>query len=177
MAAHEWIASWYVVHTRSRFENVVFEGLQKKSVDAFLPKVRQRSKRRDRRVILSVPLFPGYVFVRSDLHPEHHLDILKTIGVVRLIGNKAGPVPVPDQTIESLRIMVASEGPIQTGHRFQKGDRVVVVNGPFTGVVGHFSSYRGGGRIVVHIDALGQFASVEVDEEDVAPLHPEPQRP
>lgn len=167
MTPHEWHSAWYVIHTRSRFENVVNEGLAKKAVDSFLPRIPQRSKRRDRRVILNVPLFPGYVFVRSDLHPERHLDILKTVGVVRLIGNKDGPIPVPDETVQSLKIMVAGESPILTGSRFKRGDRVMVVQGPFAGVQGSFARYRGAGRVVVHIDALGQYASVEVDEEDV----------
>ncbi len=164
----EW--HWYVLHTRSRFERVVHEGLAKKSHEVFLPKVRVRSRRRDRRVILDVPLFPGYVFIRSNLHPDHHLDILKTVGAVRLIGNKAVPVPVPDETIDSLKIMVSSDTRIDTGRRLRKGDRVMVVRGPFTGVVGTFAHYRGAGRVVVHIEALGQYASVEVDEEDIEAL-------
>ena len=164
----EW--RWYVLHTRSRFERVVHDGLAKKSHDVFLPQIRVRSRRRDRRVILDVPLFPGYVFIRSNLHPDHHLGILKTVGAVRLIGNKALPVPVPDETIASLKIMVANDTGIATGSRLKKGDRVMVVNGPFSGVVGIFARYRGAGRVVVHIEALGQYASVEVDEKDIEPL-------
>jgi hypothetical protein len=43
----------------------------------------------------------------------------------------------------------------------------MVVNGPFTGIVGTFDRYRGIDRVVVHIEALGQFASVEVNRDDV----------
>jgi len=117
--------------------------------------------------MIDVPLFPGYVFVKSNLHPHHHIDIVKTVGAVRLIGNKQIPVPVPDETIESLRIMVSRDSQVETGSRFRKGDRVMVVSGPFTGIIGIFDRYRGVNRVVVHIEALGQFASVEVDEQDV----------
>ena len=167
MKSNELTWHWYVLHTRSRFETVVHDGLFKKAHDVFLPKVRVRSKRRDRKVMIDVPLFPGYVFVKSNLHPHHHIDIVKTVGAVRLIGNKQVPVPVPDETIESLRIMVSRDSQVQTGSKFRKGDRVMVVNGPFTGIIGTFSRYRGSDRVIVHIDALGQFASVEVDEQDV----------
>ena len=46
----------------------------------------------------------------------------------------------------------------------------MVVSGPFTGVTGIFSSYRGDGRVIVNIEALGQFAAVNVDAADVEKL-------
>ena len=163
--------AWYVLHTRSRFENTTCEGLAKKSVEVLLPKILVQSKRRDRRVMLRTPMFPGYLFVNTDLNPSHHLEILKTIGAVRLIGNREGPLPVPRETIDSLKIIATAEQKVDTGTRFKKGDRVVVLQGAFAGVIGIFSSYRGKKRVVVHIEALGQFAAVEVDEADVEPLH------
>ena len=159
---------WYVLHTRSRFEQVVFTGLEGKSLETFLPKITVMSRRRDRRKTLQVPLFPGYVFVKSALDAYQRLEIVKTVGVVRIVGNKEGPVPVPDEAIESLRIMIAAGDDIQTGTRFRKGDRVIVVNGPLTGVKGTFVRHKGGrGRVVVAIDAMEQYASVQVYEEDL----------
>lgn len=159
--------TWYVLHTKSRFENVVHDGLFKKNIDVYLPKIKVQSKRRDRRLMIRVPLFPGYVFVKTDLHPYQHLEIVKTVGAVRLIGTKDGPVPVPEDTIESLKIMVSVDQPITTGSRLRKGDRVMVLNGPLAGVTGTFARYRGKGRVVVNIEALGQYAGVDVDENDV----------
>jgi transcriptional antiterminator NusG len=158
---------WYVLHTKSRFENVVNEGLIKKSIEVFLPKVRVRSKRRDRKVMISVPLFPGYLFVKTDLAPYEHIEIVKTVGAVRLIGNKDGPIPVPSETVQSLKIMVKGSDTVSTGTRFRKGDRVMVVHGPFAGVVGTFARYGGKERVIVNIEALGQFAGVDVNEEDI----------
>lgn len=166
------IPAWYVLHTRSRFENKVNEGLERKSKEVFLPKVLVRSKRRDRKVMIRVPLFPGYVFVKTDLDPADQLDIVKTAGIVRFVGNRSGPQPVPDEAIDALRVMVDTGLDISTGTRLKKGDRVIVVQGPFTGIRGTFARYRGRGRIVVNIDALGQFAAVEVNEDDIELLPP-----
>lgn len=162
--------AWYALHTRSRFENVVNEGLGKKTLDVFLPKITVKSRRRDRHKMIRVPLFPGYVFVRTDLNPVEHIEILKTTGAVRLIGSGRKPVAIPDATIDSLKIMVATDGDIITGTRFKKGDRVMVVSGPFAGVTGIFASYRGDDRVIVNIEALGQFAAVNVGVEDVEKL-------
>lgn len=150
---------------------MVNEGLMKKSIEVFLPKVQVKSKRRDRKAMIRVPLFPGYLFVKSDLNPNEHLEIVKTVGAVRLIGNKDGPIPVPSDTIKSLEIMVGGNNPVITGTRFKKGDRVIVVYGPFAGVIGTFARYKGKGRVIVNIEALGQFAGVDVSEEDIEKLH------
>ena len=158
---------WYVLHTKSRFENVVNDGLINKSMEAFLPKVQVRSKRRDRKAMITVPLFPGYLFVKTDLSPHNHLEIVKTTGVVRLIGTKDGPVPVSQTAIESLKIIVEGNNQVSTGYRLKNGDRVIVISGPFAGVSGIFVRYRGQERVVVNIEALGQYASVEVHKEDV----------
>jgi transcription elongation factor/antiterminator RfaH len=167
----ELISAWYALHTKSRFENVVNDGLQKKTIEVFLPKITVPSKRKDRKKMIRVPLFPGYVFVKTDLHPDHHLEIVKTVGAVKLVGDKTGPISVQDDIVESIKIMTATDQPIATGgYQFQKGDRVLVVDGPFSGVIGVFERFGAKGRIVVHIEALGQFAAVEVDADDVEKL-------
>ena len=158
---------WYVLHTKSRHEKVVNDLLLKKSVEAYLPIVTVPSKRRDRKAMIRVPLFPGYLFVKTDLHPNSHLEVVKTVGAVRLIGNQHRPVPVPEEAIESLQIMVDSNNPVTTGHRLKAGDKVMVVYGPFAGVVGTFARHGGKGRVIVDIEALGQFAGVEVSEDDI----------
>jgi transcription elongation factor/antiterminator RfaH len=164
------VYSWYSLHTRSRFENVVYDSLSKKSFESFLPKIKVKSKRRDRNTMIDVPLFPGYIFVRTDLSPVEHLEILKTIGAVSLIGNRKGPVAVPDENIDSLKIMVNSDATVVTGNIINKGEKVIVVYGPFAGLTGVFARYKGQGRVVVNIDALGQSASVEINQEDIEKL-------
>ncbi len=161
-------SQWYVLHTRSRFENIVNDKLYKKDIEVFLPKITVPSRRKDRKVTIQAPLFPGYIFVRTDLDPRHHLEVLKTIGAVKLIGTHDRPVPVPKENIESLKIMVAQkENSILTGRRFRRGQRIIVIGGPFAGVTGVFVRYKSGARVVVYIQVLGQYAAVDVDDTDV----------
>ena len=158
---------WYVLHTKSRHESVVNDVLARKSVEVYLPKITVPSKRRDRKKTIRVPLFPGYVFVKTDLHPHTHLEIVKVAGAVRFIGNKQGPLSIADETVESLKIMVESDYTVTTGNNLKKGDNVIVVRGPLEGVMGTFVRYGGKGRIVVNVEALGQYAGVEVSEDDI----------
>ncbi len=167
MNAIKLIPAWYVLHTRSRFEKVVDTGLRGKRIETFLPLIRVRSKRRDRLKMIDVPLFPGYTFVQTDLDPRHHLKILKTVGAVRLVGNTDGPIAVPTDHVESIKIMVRTGLDVCAGEQFKEGDPVLVVAGPLMGVTGYFVRYGSQGRVVVNVDALGQAASVHVDREEV----------
>ena len=65
------------------------------------------------------------------------------------------------------RIMIAADLPVATGSRFRKGDTVIVVRGPFAGITGIFVRYRGQGRVIVTVEALGQYAAVEVEEDHI----------
>jgi transcription antitermination factor NusG len=101
--------SWYVVHTRSRYEYKVNSGLIQKNLTTFLPEIESWSKRKDRNKKILVPLFPGYIFAESSsLDNETKLAILKTVGVVSILGEKdnSEPIPVPDNKIDAIHCFV-----------------------------------------------------------------------
>ncbi len=163
---------WYALLTRSRFENVVRENLTKKSIEVFLPKIKTRSRRKDRRVMIDVPLFPGYLFVKTSLEPENHLQIVKTTGAVRLLGYNGNPVSVTEDNIESLKIITDSELNIIKGSSagIPKGTNVMIISGPMAGVKGEFVKYKNKNRVIIRIETMGQFAGVETDENNLEKL-------
>ncbi|MDA3788272.1 MAG: UpxY family transcription antiterminator [Desulfobacula sp.] len=164
--------NWFALLTRSNFEQTVHTTIVKKKIDAFLPKIKRKSSRKDRNLMIEVPLFPGYVFVKSSFEAAYQLQILKTIGAVRLLGNKSGPVAIPPHQIESLKILTSTSMDLITGDniRLKKGDPVMIINGPMAGAKGEFAHYKGKGRVFIKIDVLGQYAGVEVDENNVEKL-------
>lgn len=161
--------NWFALLTRSNFEQTVYTSIMKKRIEAFLPTVRKKSSRKDRRIMLDRPLFPGYLFVRSTFLPADQLNILKTTGAVRLLGNKSGPVPVPRFQIDSLKILTSAHTDLITGSniKLEKGDPVQVLSGPMAGARGEFIHYKGKGRVFIRIDILGQYAGVEVELDNV----------
>ncbi|MCP4672698.1 MAG: UpxY family transcription antiterminator [Desulfobacula sp.] len=161
--------NWFALLTRSNFEQTVFNNIVKKNIEAFLPKTKKKSSRKDRSLMIEVPLFPGYIFVRSSIEPCDHLNILKTVGAVRLLGSKSEPVPVPSSQIKSLKILTNANMDLITGTniRMKKGDFVMILEGPMAGAKGEFTRYKGQGRVIIKIDILGQYAGVEVSEENI----------
>jgi transcription antitermination factor NusG len=156
---------WYALHARSRHEDVVFNGLKKKSIEAFLPKVQVMSRRKDRRKKIFVPLLPGYVFVHSDLNPYHYWDIIKTYGVVRIVGNQKEPIPVKDEEIASLQILHGTDHTVQNHTYMKKGDRIMIMEGPLKGLTGFYLRHKGASdKVVVSIELLQRSLSVEIED-------------
>jgi len=162
-------SQWYALLTRSNFEQTVYTAICRKSIDAFLPRTRKQSRRKDRKLMIEVPLFSGYVFVKSTPAPGDQLAILKTTGAVRLLGNAQGPVPVPDSQVDALKLLTSAGTDLITGTtvKLSKGDPVMILQGPMAGLRGEFFQHKGRGRVIVKVDLLGQYAGVEVDLDNV----------
>lgn len=130
---------WYAVHTKSRHEDKVNTGLIKKSLTAFLPKIEVWSKRVDRRKKIKVPMFPGYLFVELfALDNRTKLEVLKTAGVVRILGNPNGhePIAVPDEKIEAIDRLINSKAEVQHFQYPKAGEPARIISGPFSGIEG-----------------------------------------
>ena len=109
---------WYVLRVRSQAERLVRGGLHHKQFEVFNPTYRALSIRRDRRKVLTRPIFNGYMFVRTLLNPECHLEILKTPGVVDILKSQSGPTPVPEEQIENVRLLEKHVGGLYFWNRF-----------------------------------------------------------
>ncbi len=158
-------AKWFAIHTRSHFEQKVYDGLCGKAVEAFLPRIEVMSRRRDRRKKILVPMLPGYVFVRSALGAEEHLKILKTIGVVRLVGFKGRPVSASEEEISSLMILDGTDRTVHNRRYMKKGDRVMIMEGSLKGLIGFYLRHKGQtDKVVVSVDLLHRSLAVEIED-------------
>ncbi len=165
-------ARWYAIYTRCHHEFTIWNQLQKKAIENFFPCMTRSSRRRDRKVKIEVPLFPGYLFVRIDYKPQCALEVLKIRGVVRFLGDSnQGPIPIPDVQIESLKTMIASGNPILPFSYLRVGQKVRVNRGPFEGCEGLLCRINDGkDRLVLSLELLKQSVSVEIDSADVTPV-------
>lgn len=155
---------WYAVHARSRHEDTVHHGLTKRMIEAFVPKVQVMSRRKDRRKRILVPLLPGYVFVHTDMNPYHYWDIIKTYGVVRIIGIEGKPVPVKDEEMESLRILHGTDRTIRNQAYIKQGDKIMIMEGALKGLTGFYLRHKDKtDKVVVSIELLQRSLAVEIE--------------
>jgi transcriptional antiterminator NusG len=159
---------WYVIHTRSRHEVKVETDLTRKGLETFLPRVKVRSRRRDRLQMLEAPLFSGYLFVHTDLNDWAYYSIIRNQGVVRILGIKGQFIPVPEDTITSLRTLVNSGQPCFSWAKLIPGKRVRVAEGPLMGARGVIlRNKQGKRRLLVAVELLGRSVCVELAGETV----------
>ncbi len=159
--------NWYAIRTRSRHEKLVGAQLQARAVETFVPLIDRRQRWADRWKTVSVPLFPGYCFGRFSL--DERLTILTAMGVVEILGNHVGPVPVAEDEIDAIRALVTSTLPFDPHPYLTDGMQVEVIRGPLEGLRGILVRKDRRARLVVSIRMIQQAAAVELDAHDVVP--------
>src|SRR5579862_930381 len=153
--------SWYAIYTRFRHEKTVAEILTRKGLEIFLPLYESPHRWKDRTKLVSLPLFPCYVFLKGGL--DRRLDIMNTPGFHALVSAAGQPAAIPPNEIEAIRRTVESGARVNPYPFMKCGDRVRVKFGPLTGVEGILVRVKNIIRLVVSVEMLGKAVAVEVD--------------
>jgi transcription antitermination factor NusG len=159
---------WYAIYTRARHEIRVAEELDARSVEHFLPFYSSVRRWKDRRVRLTMPLFPGYLFVRLAL--QDRLSVLQIPSVVRLIGFGGLPTALSDEEVEILRSSLAEHWHAEPHPFLTVGRRVRIVSGSLAGLEGILRRKKNNLRFVVSLELIRSAFAVDVDAADVRPL-------
>jgi len=164
-------AQWYVVWTHSHSERLVHDQLAGKGFEIFLPTMKAWSRRRGARFAIALPMFPGYVFVRHAVDKHSYVEIAKTRGVVRLLGERWDRLTaVPDHEIEAIQRVAASDVPVFAHPYLQEGQQVHITGGPLAGVAGLLvATNPQKGLLVVSVELLHRSIAVEIDCTQVCP--------
>jgi|SRR5689334_15897137 transcription antitermination factor NusG len=156
---------WYALRTRSRHEKIVRDQLANQGIEPLLPTVKRLSQWKDRKQEVEVPLFSGYCFVRFG--SDQKLPVLKTVGVVDIVGGGKQPEPIPDEEIIAIQTLMTSVLPYDPHPYLQEGMMVEVIRGPLQGVRGILLRKEKRHRLVLGVRLIQQAAAVEIDINDV----------
>ena len=160
--------NWYALYTCARHEKRVAEQIERRQVSCYLPLYRSVRRWKDRRKVLELALFPGYVFVRMSL--SNKLKVLEVPGVVQFVSFDGRPAALPAEEIEALRNRLSSEAKIEPHPYLRAGRKVRVRSGPFQGLEGIIVRRKDRCRLVFSIDLIQRSLAIEVDEADIEPI-------
>lgn len=147
-----------VVWTESRAEKRVESRMAAKGLTSWFPTFVERRRWSDRWQNVTLPLFPGYLFVRG--RQQQLTDVLSTPGVLTVVKNGSIPALLAEDFVSSLRRAVMSPDtsaiPVDVPAEYHLADEVIVRRGPLAGLRGVVRDVRGAQRLIVWIEHLGR---------------------
>ena len=160
---------WLVAYTLPRHEKQVSLRMQRQSLECFLPLYESVRKWKTGPTEVSLPLFPGYIFVHADL--QERRKVIELPSVLQVLGNRFGESVLSDMEIDQLRRTVASKR-AQPHPYLSVGMRARIISGPLSGVEGLLVRKKGSLKVVLTVELVQQSVAIEVDSCDVEPCKP-----
>ena len=164
-------APWYALWTNSHCEQRVRDHLVEKGFRAFLPTVREWSQRAGVRRLIPRPMFPSYLFVQQHIDKRSYVEIMKTSGLVRILGERWDRLErIPGDEIDAIARLMNGDLPILPHPYLREGQRVRITDGALAGLEGVLVRARANrGLLVLSVELLRRSVAVEVDCAAVEP--------
>ena len=161
--------TWYLVYTKPRKEAVAEINLQRQDFETYLPWYKHVVQQRGTWKEITEPLFPRYLFLRTDPNQQTVAPIRSTLGVSTLVSFGHQLMPVPDGVIDALRQNADPNTGVRTAPQqsFKKGEILAITAGPFEGLQGVFDAASGEARVAILLEILGKSARVILKREQV----------
>lgn len=156
---------WHALWTRSNCEQIVYDALQAKGFEVFLPKVDVWSRRAGRGQLTPAPMFPGYLFLRRAMNKKTYIEVRRVSGLVAILGGRWDRLAVvPDPDIAAIQQALRANLPVLPHPFVAAGQRVRIARGPLIDVEGFLvRANTAKGLLVISINMLHRSVAVEVD--------------
>lgn len=162
---------WYVVHTKPRMEEVAIENLERQGYSTYRPTMAKSQRRRNRWQKINIPLFPRYLFVQLAAGVDCFSPVRSTIGVHDIVRFGSRPAMLHQHLIETIRLQEASIHSHTSSHpKWKTGDKLEVIDGPFSGLIGVFEKENDNERVAVLLNLLGNANQISINVNHVVPL-------
>jgi len=159
---------WYVVSTKPRNEDRSAANLAQGGIEVLSPKLKFRRWREGKFVEIVEPMFPSYIFVK--FHPVDEFRLVKyTRGIKTIVNFNGRIIPLADELIAFVRQRLVDGVATVEKKEFQKGEKIIIQEGPFKGFSGIFEKELDGReRIAILLEGVDYCARMEIDRELVA---------
>jgi transcription antitermination factor NusG len=159
---------WFAVRVREKFRAKAEQQFTAHGYEFFSPAVMETRQWSDRRKVMSVPLFSGYVFCRFS--PDRPLPILCTPGVIDIVRFGARLAEVDAAELAAIKQALESTRAVDALPELVYGQRVRVMRGPMEGVEGALAVIRSNVRLILSVTMMNRSVAVEIDRADVAAI-------
>jgi len=160
---------WYPVYTNSRAEKKAYDELIRKGITAYLPLKKTVKQWSDRKKVVEEPLIKSYLFVY--ISAKEHAEVLMTNGISRFLYFSGKVASMPDQQIENLKLLLATERDLQVfDYDIKSGQKVIIKAGPFKDMIAEMVSAQNKQRIILRLDNVGYAIEINTSMAFVEPI-------
>ena len=160
---------WYPVYTRSRAEKKAYQELVRKNITAYLPLKKELKQWSDRKKIVEEPLIKSYLFVY--ISAKEYAEVLMTNGISRFLYFSGQIASMPEQQIESLKLLLATDVELEVyDYDIKPGEKVIVKAGPFKDMVAELVSIHSKQRIILRLENMGFAININTSMAFVQPI-------
>ena len=149
---------WYVVWTEARAEKAVAPRLDRLGYQSWLPTYQAKRQWSDRTKLVTLPLFPGYLFCRTG--PGQWHDLLRVPGVLTLVKAGSAAAVLSDAYVEGIQRAIGAPDsapePFDDLPTYAPGDRVIVLEGPLAGMTGVVKQMQSRRVLVIWVELIGR---------------------
>ena len=159
--------NWYVIQTHPRQEGRAEHNLKAWAVETFNIRIKEahRNPYTGEKRYLIKPLFPQYIFARFDVQSLLN-KICYTRGVRTVVSFGGGPTPVADEVIELLRSYVGAEDGIVRDEKLRTGDKLLIRDGAFKGLIGIFErELKASDRVIILLATISYQGRLVIERE------------
>ncbi len=156
---------WYVVSTKARNEERSAMNLEQGGIEVLAPKLLFRRWKEGKFTDTIEPMFPGYIFVK--FHPVDEYRLVKyTRGIKTIVNFNGRIIPLQERLIDFIRERLVEGVATIEKKTFQKGEKIIIQEGPFKGFSGIFEKELDGReRIAILLEGVDYCARMEIDPE------------
>ena len=153
--------NWLLLQVKPRQEMRALENLERQQGMCYCPLIQVEKLSRGKRIHAEEALFPGYIFINFDPQKSNltYTAIRSSRGVSKIVRFGEEPAKVPESLILQIKdCEKVNLPPLNAPNLPQKGDAVIIVEGPFKGLQAVYSQTDGQQRSIVLISLLHQQA-------------------
>lgn len=152
---------WYALKTKPKAEKKTAARLREDGYESYCPVHKEVRQWSDRKKTIEVPMFNGYILVRTI--SSRFSWVLNDEGAVHFVKFAGRVSAVPDEQVEMIRQIEENKLRYEINTvRFEKGDKVIIDDGPFKGKEAIWVKQKSKYNVSIEIKQLHSVITIEL---------------
>ena len=164
------MSNWFIVKTKKSKEFWAKYNLERQNFEVYIPRIYKFNQIYNNKRVTKSPLFPGYLFVKSNSIEKYWMTINNTLGVNSIISFSNQIPKVPNKYIDNLMSLEDEDGLISIIklQKLVKGRICKILNGPFSGLDGVIDKVLSKTSIILTLKFLGKDLNIKLPKNYIA---------